>query len=136
MLRSVSVTAGGPVPVALPVRISLEQLRTGLLWLTGVSGAFVFIEPSPYEYASLLAIVIFAATGLALRAGIMPLALLLGTIRHHKGWAPLELDAVRRFSTLGIASVAILIVSGVINAWILVGSFRGLIVNGYGLLNQ
>jgi hypothetical protein len=75
-LRSVSVTAGGLAPAA-PAGISLEQLRSGLLWLTGVSGAFVFIEPSPYEFASLLAIVIFAATGLALRAGIMPLALLL-----------------------------------------------------------
>ena len=76
-MGSVSVTAGGLAPAALPVRISLERLRDGLLWLTGVSGAFVFIEPSPYEYASLLAIFVFAATGLALRAGIMPLALLL-----------------------------------------------------------
>jgi hypothetical protein len=75
-LRSVSVTAG-PAPAALPVRISLERLRSGLLWLTGVSGAFVFIEPSPYEYVSLLAIFVFAATGFALRAGVMPLALLL-----------------------------------------------------------
>jgi hypothetical protein len=76
-LRSVSVTAGGLAPPAPPVRISIERLRSALLWLTGVSGAFVFIEPSPYEYASLLAIFVFAATGLALRAGIMPLALLL-----------------------------------------------------------
>jgi hypothetical protein len=76
-LRSVSVTAAGLAPAALPIRISLERLRTGLLWLTGVSGAFVFIEPSPYEYASLIAIFAFAATGLALRVGIMPLALLL-----------------------------------------------------------
>jgi hypothetical protein len=76
-VRSVSVTAGRLASPALPVRISVERLRTGLLWLTGVSGAFVFIEPSPYEYASLLTIFVFAATGLALRAGIMPLALLL-----------------------------------------------------------
>jgi hypothetical protein len=75
-LRSVSVTAGGRAPAA-PAGISVERLRTGLLWLAGVSGAFVFIEPSPYEYATLLAIFVFAATGLALRAGIMPLALLL-----------------------------------------------------------
>src|SRR5690242_16220542 len=75
-MRSVSVTADGLAPAA-PIGISVERLRSGLLWLTGVSGAFVFLEPSPYEYASLLAIVIFAATGLALRAGIMPLALLL-----------------------------------------------------------
>src|SRR5215467_7866242 len=75
-MRSVSVTADGRAPAA-PATISVERLRTGLLWLTGVSGAFVFIEPSPYEYASLLAIVVFAATGLSLRAGIMPLALML-----------------------------------------------------------
>jgi len=66
--------------------------------------------------------------------GLVPLALLLGAIRHHKGWASLELEAVQRFSTLGIASVATLILSGVINAWILVGSFRGLVVTGYGQL--
>jgi putative copper resistance protein D len=66
--------------------------------------------------------------------GLVPLALLLGAVRCHKGLASLELDAVQRFSTLGIASVATLILSGVINAWILVGSFRGLVVTGYGQL--
>ena len=35
---------------------------------------------------------------------------------------------------LGIVSVAALILSGVVNAWILVGSFRGLVVTGYGQL--
>ncbi|MBV8826886.1 MAG: O-antigen ligase domain-containing protein [Bradyrhizobiaceae bacterium] len=75
-MRSVSVTADGLAPAA-PASISVERLRSGLLWLTGVSGAFVFIEPSPYEYASLLAIFVFAATGLALRPGVMPLAILL-----------------------------------------------------------
>ncbi|HEV2956982.1 MAG TPA: O-antigen ligase family protein [Xanthobacteraceae bacterium] len=74
-MRSVSVTTGGLAPA--PAGICLERLRSTLLWLAGLSGAFVFIEPSPYEYASLLAILVFAATGLALRAGIMPLALLL-----------------------------------------------------------
>jgi putative copper resistance protein D len=66
--------------------------------------------------------------------GLVPLALLLGAVRRLKGWASLEVDALRRFSTLGIASVAMLILSGVINAWILVGSFRGLVVTDYGRL--
>ena len=77
-MRSVSVTADGRAPAGpLPARISVERLRAGLLWLTGFSGAFVFIEPSPYEYASLLALFVFAATGLVLRAGLLPLAFLL-----------------------------------------------------------
>ena len=41
---------------------------------------------------------------------------------------------VRRFSALGIASVATLILSGIINAWILVGSFHALVITGYGQL--
>jgi copper resistance protein D len=49
-------------------------------------------------------------------------------------WAPLQLDAIRRFSTIGLASVAALIGSGFVNAWILVGSFRVLLVTNYGQL--
>ena len=38
------------LPQASPgLRISTERLRCLLLWLTGASGAIVFIEPSPYE---------------------------------------------------------------------------------------
>jgi copper resistance protein D len=66
--------------------------------------------------------------------GLLPLALLFVAARRRKDCTSLELDAVRRFSTLGIFSVAALILSGVINAWILVGSFGGLIVTPYGQL--
>ena len=66
--------------------------------------------------------------------GLVPLAFLLGMARRHKGWASLELDVIRRFSMLGIVSVAGLILSGVVNTWILVGSFRGLVETGYGQL--
>src|SRR5262245_6453941 len=55
----------------------IERLRGALLWLTAFSGAFVFIEPGPYEFCALITIVVFAATGLALRAAIMPLVVLL-----------------------------------------------------------
>ncbi len=43
---------------------SVERLRGALLWLTGFAGAVVFMEPSPYEVASLLTIFVFALTGL------------------------------------------------------------------------
>jgi hypothetical protein len=48
-----------------------------MMWLVGASGAIVFIEPSPYEIATLLATVTFFATGLRLKLALMPLALLL-----------------------------------------------------------
>lgn len=66
------------LPASAPtLRMSRETLRGSLLWLTAVAGAFVFIEPSPYEIVSLLAIVVFAVTGLSLRPSLMPLVLLL-----------------------------------------------------------
>ena len=58
-------------------RLSVETLRVALLWLMGFAGAFVFIEPSPYEIMGVLAIAVFAITGLALRAPLVPLMLLL-----------------------------------------------------------
>ena len=48
-----------------------------MLWLTGVSIAIVFIEPSPYEVVSILTMMLFAIGGLTLRPTLMPLALLL-----------------------------------------------------------
>jgi hypothetical protein len=52
-------------------------LQRALVWLVGASGAIVFIEPSPYEVMTLLATVIFFATGVRLRLVFMPLLLLL-----------------------------------------------------------
>jgi hypothetical protein len=57
--------------------ISVEGLRGALLWCLGFSGAFVFIEPSPYEIMGLLTMLVFALSGLSLRAAVSPLALAL-----------------------------------------------------------
>jgi O-antigen ligase len=70
------MTNAAAATVASP-RLSLETLRAMLLWLMGFAGAFVFIEPSPYEVLGVLAITVFAVTGLTLRAPLVPLILLL-----------------------------------------------------------
>jgi putative copper resistance protein D len=68
--------------------------------------------------------------------GLVSLALLLSAARRHQAfaWASLARDAAQRFSTLGIVSVATLLVTGIVSAWILVGSFQALLVTAYGLL--
>jgi putative copper resistance protein D len=68
--------------------------------------------------------------------GLVSLALLLAEARRHQAvaWASLARDAAERFSTLGIISVAILLVTGIVNAWILVGSFHALVSTEYGQL--
>jgi hypothetical protein len=58
-------------------QIATEKLRALLLWVIGFAGAFVFLEPSPYEVVGLATIFLFALTSLSLRAGLAPLVLLL-----------------------------------------------------------
>src|SRR6202165_973674 len=55
----------------------LDRLRLGTLWILGGSGVFVMIEPAPYEFLIVLAMIIFAATGVSMRAGHLPLMWLL-----------------------------------------------------------
>jgi copper resistance protein D len=68
--------------------------------------------------------------------GLVPFVwLLVATRRYrHEAWSRLARGATERFSTLGIVSVAILLGSGIVNAWMLVGSVGGLIGTQYGHL--
>ena len=59
------------------LRISAERLRRLMLWLTGASGAIVFVEPSPYEVVSFLTLLIFVVGGLTLSRALLPLGVLL-----------------------------------------------------------
>ncbi len=70
-----AATAEGYPSVTAAPRITM--LQRALVWLVAVSGAIVFIEPSPYELVTLTASIIFLATGLRLRLVFMPLLLLL-----------------------------------------------------------
>ena len=69
-----AATAGGSLPstTSAPGVLALQR---ALVWLVGASGAIVFIEPSPYELATLAASLIFFATGLRVRLVFMPLLL-------------------------------------------------------------
>jgi putative copper resistance protein D len=68
--------------------------------------------------------------GLVLLVLLLVTALRNGTVE----WARHAHAAVRRFSVLGIISVATLLATGMFNAWILVGSFQALVVTEYGRL--
>src|SRR6266436_1227467 len=71
-----AATAGG-TPSDLTAAPGVAALQRALVWLVGASGAIVFIEPSPYELVTVIAAVLFFATGLRLRLVFMPLLLLL-----------------------------------------------------------
>ncbi len=66
--------------------------------------------------------------------GLLPLALLLTMTRADTAALAMARTATLRFSNLGIASVAALVVSGLINSWYLVGSIPALTETDYGRL--
>jgi putative copper resistance protein D len=67
---------------------------------------------------------------------LVPLAVLLGAAASFRGESSLALAraATLRFSTLGIASVATVLASGIVNTWELAGSVPALIGTDYGRL--
>jgi hypothetical protein len=56
---------------------TITRLQHGLMWLIGAAGGIVVVEPAPYEFVVVLAMVVFLATGMPLRAAHIPLLLLL-----------------------------------------------------------
>lgn len=75
-----SIIASHDHGYAAPTAPAVVTLQHGLLWLMGMGGAIVFIEPSPYEIFVLTSVVVFAASGLRMRLAFMPLAALLFTL--------------------------------------------------------
>jgi len=84
----------------------------------------------------LAADVLHLAAAAAWIGGLVPLVLLLTAVRRAQAvaWPSLAWEATRRFSMLGVISVATLLTTGIVNAWILVGSFHALVTSEYGRL--
>jgi len=104
----------------------------GAIAWTGHAGATLGALGNLHVAADVLHL-LAAAAWLGGLAGLA-IVLVVGRRRPAYEWAALQLDAVRRFSILGMISVAVLIASGAVNSWILVGSVRGLFVTDYGRL--
>jgi putative copper export protein/mono/diheme cytochrome c family protein/peroxiredoxin len=75
------------------------------------------------------------ATGVWL-GGLLPLALLLGRVpaEADAAWRAVVGRAVRRFSTVGLASVGTLVLTGAVNVRVLVGGVAPLVGTDYGRL--
>jgi copper resistance protein D len=99
-----------------------------LAW-TGHAGSTI----GAMGYLHLAADALHLAATSAWIGGLLSLILFLAVAQRNKAIS-LARDATERFSTLGIVSVATLVLTGLINAAILVGSLRGLIVTEYGRL--
>src|SRR5882724_1644377 len=81
----------GDYPSSANAAPGVLALQRALVWLAGACVGIVFIEPSPYELVTLLATVVFVATGLRLRLMFVPplLFLVLINIGYCMGAIPL-----------------------------------------------
>jgi putative copper resistance protein D len=66
--------------------------------------------------------------------GLLPLALLLHWTGGAASALPIAQEATGRFSLLGLACVSLLVITGFLNAWSLVGGFAALLGTAYGRL--
>jgi copper resistance protein D len=66
--------------------------------------------------------------------GLVPLAIFLARVRASFSLGETVARVVRRFSTLSLCCVSVLVVSGISNSWLLVGSIHALFTTSYGQL--
>ncbi|MBR0850119.1 copper homeostasis membrane protein CopD [Bradyrhizobium diazoefficiens] len=102
----------------------------GLAW-TGHAGG----TPGTAGYLHLTADTLHLIAASAWIGGLVALILFLAELRRRRALM-LARDAILRFSVLGLASVATLLATGIVNSAILVGSLGGLFGTDYGWLLQ
>jgi putative copper resistance protein D len=109
--------------------ISAAALVGSLAWAGHAAGG-IGVEATVHPIADVLHLVAAAAWVGAL----IPLALLLSTVTQEAASLAIARTATLHFSTLGIASVATLLATGLINTWYLAGSVPALVGTDYGRL--
>jgi copper resistance protein D len=126
------LVAQGRFPLAERIALATALgLAAAIAW-TGHAASTPGVEGNLHLAADALHVLAAAAW----IGGLVSLVLLLAVISKIPPMpgAVLAQDVAQRFSTLGMLSVAILVLSGTVNSWILVGSFDGLFADEYGRL--
>jgi putative copper resistance protein D len=127
--RTTKVTPSASIWLKV-IAVAMAAGLVGLLAWGGHAAGGAGAEGIVYPAADFLHLTAAAAWVGAL----LPLALLLGRAGRDASSIAIARDATLRFSVLGLASVATLMVTGLINAFYLVGSIAALLDTGYGRL--
>jgi copper resistance protein D len=117
-------------PLIKSVLLVLAAAFAGTLAWAGHAAGGIGVEATVHPVADVLHLVAAAAWVGAL----VPLTLLLSTVTPEAASLAIARTATLRFSTLGIASVATLLLTGLVNTWYLAGSVPVLVGTDYGRL--
>lgn len=110
-----------------------------VLWLTSIVflGSLAWIShaaaATAHTFGMLGDMLHLCAAGLWM-GGLVPLAVFLASERASLSLGETAAHVVRRFSTLSLCCVSVLIISGISNSWVLIGSIHALFTTPYGRL--
>jgi copper resistance protein D len=110
--------------------VAAALLLVDLAWASHAVGAEKSVRPLHLAVDALHLL----GAGLWLGA-LVPLVFVLRRARGERAeWMAVAATATRRFSRLGMVAVAALLLTGLVNAWLLVGSVAALFASAYGQL--
>jgi putative copper resistance protein D len=121
-----------PFPATRLLQLAAAAGLIGLIAFVGHAGA----TPGTAGDIHLASDIVHLLAAGAWLGGLPALAMLLARARltDDPAWRSFALRATRRFSWLGVACVAALLASGIINSWNLLGGPRDLVMTDYGRL--
>ena len=120
-------------------QIQAPRLLTVVLWVASivllVSLAWIShaAAATAHTFGMLGDMLHLCAAGLWM-GGLVPLAIFLASEHAFLSLGETGARVVRRFSTLSLCCVSVLVVSGISNSWVLVGSIHALFTTPYGRL--
>ena len=139
-LRLGLIAAAFVVVASALAQVKARSALILVLWLVGVvllislawisHAAATGTVPSAGLFGDMLHL---CAAGLWM-GGLVPLAIFLADTRASFSLGETIVRVVRRFSTLSLCCVSVLVLSGISNSWLLVGSIHALLTTPYGQL--
>ena len=138
-LRLGLIAAGFPLVASALAQVKARRMLIAVLWLVSVVLLASLAWISHAAAASMAPLGLLGdmlhlcAAGLWI-GGLLPLAIFLMRVRPSFSLGEPVVRVVRRFSTLSLCCVTVLIVSGISNSWLLVGSVHALFTTPYGRL--
>jgi len=120
-------------------RVKARRMLIAVLWLVSV---VLLVSLAWISHAAAATVHPFGVSGDMLHlcaagfwiGGLVPLTIFLARVRACFSLGETVVRVVRRFSTLSLCCVSVLIVTGISNSWLLVGSLHALFTTPYGRL--
>ena len=138
-LRLGLIAAGFPLVASALARVKARRMLIAVLWPVSVVllASLAWISHAAAAGMAPLGLLgdmlHLCAAGLWI-GGLLPLAIFLVRVRPSFSLGETVVRVVRRFSMLSLCCVTVLIVSGISNSWLLVGSVHALFTTPYGQL--